>query len=173
MAQDATNARYRAVVPGKAVVGKKNADRMAQTTLGGAVVPGKAILGAKAAREERKLREAQEAAKAADPKSQTGPAPKKDTKPKGDGKRDPRPVKPKPAPVPEGMTEEQAIQAVDADPNAWEKVLELETQRPDGARVRVLKAILDGAVPAATNPAVPAEVVAQLQAALVPDDDET
>lgn len=142
------------------------------TTLGGAVVPGKMILGDGSSREEKKLRDAQKAAKGEDPKSQTGPAPKKDTAPKGDGKRNPKPVKEKAPPVPEGMTEEQAVATVDADPNAWEKVLELETQRPDGARVRVLKAILDGAVPAATNPAVPAEVVEKLKAALEPDDDE-
>lgn len=155
--------RTRAVIPGRAILGKAGAEAAARKTMGGAVVPGRAILGDQTAQEEAHLREAQFQAKA-DPKQATG------AKPKPEGKKDDglpplvapsRKTKDKAA-VKASLTEEQAVTMLDSDPDAWEKVLDFEMERPDGPRPAIAAAIL-AIAPKVTGIPIPADAIEALK----------
>lgn len=157
--------RTRAVIPGRAILGKAGAEAAARKTMGGAVVPGRAILGDQTAQEEAKLREWQKT-QTADPKQATG------AKPKPEGKKDdglPPLVAPArqskkndKAAVKSSLTEEQAVTMLDGDPDAWEHVLDLEMVRPDGPRPAIAAAIL-AIAPKVTGIPIPADAIEALK----------
>lgn len=169
------NAKQRAVVPGKAILGVAGAAKANAASIGGAVVPGKAILGKEiAAKEAAALRDAQLKRDEKDEKAQTGPKEPKANKPEAAAKtpKDPKPAEKTKAPKPKaGMSEADVVAMVDADPNTWEKVLDLELARAEGLRTVVAAALLNAA-PVASKPAMPAAVVDMLRAAVQPDEDD-
>lgn len=156
--------RTRAVIPGKAILGQAGAEAAARKTLGGAVVPGRAVLGNQAEQELAQLREAQTERQLADPKQATGPKPVPPPK-KDDGlpplvaankrKNDKRAVV-------ASLTEEQAVTMLDADPESWEHVLDLESERPDGMRPAIAAAILAIAPKVVAHP-LSADAIAALK----------
>lgn len=136
--------RTRAVIPGKAILGAKGAELAARSTLGGAVVPGPAILGDVKAKEEQRLAlEARRGAAAVDAKNAKGPAPKPvvvdDTHPPLVA---PRSVSKAPPPIPSSLSEKDVKELLDADPESWEHIMDLEAERPDGIRPAVAAAVL-------------------------------
>lgn len=165
MAQDGNSAKHRAVVPGKAILGVAGAARANKATLGGAVVPGKAILGDEGAQQEAAIAlAARKKVEALDAKNTPGPKVKPDLKAKAEvaSPRDPK-AKPEKKKGPEpGMSEAEAVAKVDADPNTWPAVLELEVARKGGVRQAVAVALVAaGAV--AADPAMPEDVLAKLK----------
>ncbi len=138
--------RTRAVIPGAAILGKAGAAKAEASTVGGAVVPGRAILGDLAESELKKVREARALQETADAKQATGPAP---TRKKADDSGLPPKLNPRaaskaekaPAPKP-SLSEGEVVAMLQADPESWEHVLDVESERPDGIRPAVAAALL-------------------------------
>lgn len=157
--------RTRAVIPGVAILGKQGAAKAALATMGGAVVPGRAVLGNLAEQENARAKAAREGVKAIDPKQAKGP---KLTVKKPDTSLPPL-VAPRAAAAaakaPEatgGFSEKEAIELLQADPESWEQVLDIETERPDGLRPAVAAAILALGDRVVENP-IPEEALAALK----------
>lgn len=158
---DATNARKRAVIPGKAILGEVAAEAAARATFGGAVVPGRAILGEQGAHDANRSQLAhRHTTVVADPKAAKGKKPEKAKKP-DTGSANPVDKDKEQEPPPASMKEEEAIELVDKNPNAWETVLTTEVARADGVRTEVARALLQaGSV--ATKPEMPNKLVKML-----------
>jgi hypothetical protein len=151
--------RTRAVIPGKAILGVAGADKAQKATMGGAVVPGKRILGDRAAREQENARLARLGEAAADPKAATGPASKTaapssldESMPPG---RQPKKSAKLPSKNPPSLSEGEAVAELEADPNSWERILDLEAERADGMRPAIAAAIVRVADRATTHPVDP------------------
>lgn len=165
------HSKTRAVVPGKAILGEKAAAEAAARTLGGSVVPGRAILGDAAEQEQAKLDKARKvAAEQKDPKAKAGAAPKTNAKDKPEKPLTPAQQKAKDKAdaktkkmqgIAPSYTEDEVKSMLEADPNDWERVLELENQRPE-FRLVVANMVLEAAANAKDN-VVPDEVIAAMQ----------
>ena len=157
--------RTRAVIPGKAILGAAGAAEAARKTLGGAVVPGRAILGDLAAQEQARAAEARKSAAVADPGQAKGPKPKPTTKPAAavpplQSPQQAARAARKPAPKP-GLSEGEAVAMLEADPESWEHILDLEAERADGMRPAIAAAVLRIAPALVENP-VPADALVAL-----------
>ena len=124
--------RTRAVIPGKRILGVAGAEKAQKATMGGAVVPGQRILGDRAAREQENARLARLGVAAVDPKAATGPAPKPAVSALDASLPPNKTAKTKTAQakrVDPSYTEGEAVTMLEADPNAWAKVLDLESEQ--------------------------------------------
>ncbi len=157
--------RTRAVIPGKMILGKDKAQEAQRKSLGGAVVPGRMILGDSASVEQKKAVDAKAVVVKADVKAETGKSAPRQSRIAGE-KPDGTKGKPAPvaAPAKPAFSENEADAMLTADPNAWDKVLDLEVDRDEGRiRVAVARAIIAAADKATENP-VPKAALESLQA---------
>lgn len=136
-----------------------------------AIVLGPGILGKSAsAKEQERLATLREPEKKT-PEVKTPPTPKTATvkvlaartpappKEKTAIRTKPEPTTPK---APAGMSETQARKLLAGDPNAWDKVLEVESARPGGVRPAVARAVLK-LIPRMTENPLPDDLKADLE----------
>lgn len=159
--------KSRTVGLGPGLLGEKAYQREKKRGSTAAIVLGPGILGKKTSeREAKKLAELK--AKEPDPKKNVVKAEIKDAKPPAvpKPKKEPTAIKVKPVPKPSakvgGMSETEARKLLKADPDAWDKVLAVESARPGGIRADVARALINISKLATKNP-VPADIMAELE----------